>query len=550
MPSLERRTSTTLDHFDYVIVGAGSAGCVLANRLSAGADCRVLLIEAGDDAEPFWVRTPAGLPFLFQDPRLNWQFSTQPEINLDGRKIYWPRGKILGGSSAINGMLHVRGNAHDYDDWAAAGNGGWSYSDVLPYFKRLEDNIAGADPWRGRGGPLPITRHRVQHPITRHFVDAVAAAGILLNPDFNGQRQEGVGYSQHTIVDGIRMSAARAFLGPARRRKNLVIRDRCFAHRILVSNGEAKGIVFERDGKLFKVAASRETIICGGTIASPQLLMLSGIGAAEELSANGIPVHANLPGVGKNLQDHFVINLGYEVRGGMSMNAMLSGWRKYAQAARYVVTRGGPLAMGASHAQAFVRSQPWSRRPDMQISFRPWSFTFERAALRVHPFPGVQFAALHLYPKSRGSIALRGPDPRGAPAIMPNYLSHEADVRATIAALKFVRMLAAKSPLREFIVRENVPGTRVQLDTELRAFLRSSGQSMYHPVGTCKMGLGRDAVVDPRLCVRGVRRLRVVDASVMPSLIGGNTNGPTMMIAEKAADMILADHAVAGASHN
>jgi choline dehydrogenase len=548
MLSLKGGSCATPDRFDYVIVGAGSAGCVLANRLSADPDCRVLLLEAGADAEPFWVRTPAGLPFLFQNPHVNWRLSTEPEASLNDRKIYWPRGKILGGSSAINGMLHARGNAHDYDDWSAAGNRGWSYSEVLPYFKQLENNITGADHWRGRGGPLPITRNRVQHPVTQHFVDAAANSGIVPNPDFNGERQEGVGYSQHTIIDGIRVSSARAYLRPVRARKNLVIRDRSFAQRILISQGEAKGIVYERDGALFEVEAARETIVCGGTVASPQLLMLSGIGAGDTLRANGIPVHVDLPGVGKNLQDHFAVNLGYEVRRGMSMNGALSGWRKYFHAARYVLTHGGPLAMGTSHAQVFVRSQSSADRPDVQISFRPWSFTFEKAAFRVHPFPGVQFAAMHLYPKSRGSIALCGPDPRKAPAIMPNYLSHEVDVRAAIGALKLVRTFAGESPLRELIVREDVPGPHVHDDAELRAFLRSNGQSMYHPVGTCKMGIDRDAVVDPRLCVRGIQRLRVVDASVMPTLIGGNTNGPTIMIAEKAADMILADHANASAS--
>jgi choline dehydrogenase len=537
MNAIDLVADSTPERFDYIIVGAGSAGCVLANRLSVDPACKVLLLEAGPDVETFWVRAPAGLPFLFQDPSLNWKSSSEPVADLGGREIYWPRGKIVGGSSAINGMQHVRGNARDYDDWAAAGNHGWAYADVLPYFKRMENNLDGGDDWRGVGGPLQISRGAYQHPVTQQFIDAAAALGVPPNADFNGLQQEGVGYSQYTIARGIRSSAARAYLGPARARPNMLVRDRCMAHRLLLVGDEVVGVLYERDGALYRAFAERETLVSCGAVGSPQLLMLSGIGPAEELRARGLSIYADLPGVGKNLQDHLAVNIGYEVKAGMSMNATLSGWRKYMRGVQYLVTRGGPLAMGTSHALAFVRSRPELDRPDMQISFRPWSFTFESTKLRVHPFPGIQLASMQLRPRSRGSVGLRGASVHDGPAIRPNYLSDAQDVQCALHAVQFARDIARTAPLRDSIVREHLPDT----DEQTIEFLRRTAQSLYHPVGTCKMGCDPDAVVDSRLRVRGIRRLRVVDASIMPTLVGGNTNGPTIMIAEKAADMIRED---------
>jgi choline dehydrogenase len=537
MNAIDLVADSTPERFDYIIVGAGSAGCVLANRLSVDPACKVLLLEAGPNVETFWVRAPAGLPFLFQDPSLNWKSSSEPVADLGGREIYWPRGKIVGGSSAINGMQHVRGNARDYDDWAAAGNHGWAYVDVLPYFKRMENNLDGGDDWRGVGGPLQISRGAYQHPVTQQFIDAAAALGVPPNADFNGLQQEGVGYSQYTIARGIRCSAARAYLGPARARPNMLVRDRCMAHRLLLVGDEVVGVLYERDGALYRAFAERETLVSCGAVGSPQLLMLSGIGPAEELRARGLSIYADLPGVGKNLQDHLAVNIGYEVKAGMSMNATLSGWRKYMRGVQYLVTRGGPLAMGTSHALAFVRSRPELDRPDMQISFRPWSFTFESTKLRVHPFPGIQLASMQLRPRSRGSVGLRGASVHDGPAIRPNYLSDAQDVQCALHAVQFARDIARTAPLRDSIVREHLPDT----DEQTIEFLRRTAQSLYHPVGTCKMGCDPDAVVDSRLRVRGIRRLRVVDASIMPTLVGGNTNGPTIMIAEKAADMIRED---------
>ncbi|KAA1004088.1 choline dehydrogenase [Paraburkholderia panacisoli] len=545
MSVVEPITDRAPERFDYIIVGAGSAGCVLANRLSVDPACKVLLLEAGSDVETFWVRAPAGLPFLFQNSSVNWKSSSEPVADLDGREIYWPRGKIVGGSSAINGMQHVRGNARDYDDWAAAGNHGWAYADVLPYFKRMENNLDGGDDWRGVGGPLQVSRGAYRHPVTQQFIEATAGLGVPLNPDFNGKQQEGVGYSQHTIARGIRCSAARAYLGPARTRPNLTVRDRCLAHRLLLIRNEVIGVLYERDGALFRAFAARETVISCGAVGSPQLLMLSGIGPAEELRARGLSVQADVPGVGKNLQDHLAVNVGYEVKAGMSMNATLSGWRKYMRGIQYLATRGGPLAMGTSHALAFVRSRPDLDRPDMQISFRPWSFTFESTKLRVHPFPGIQIASMQLRPRSRGSVGLRGASARDVPAIRPNYLSDPRDVQCALHALQFARDIARTAPLRDSIVREHSPDTEERTEEQTIEFLRRTAQSLYHPVGTCKMGCDADAVVDSRLRVRGIRRLRVVDASIMPTLVGGNTNGPTIMIAEKAADMIREDELAA-----
>lgn len=528
--------------YDYVIVGAGSAGCVLARRLSADPNTSVLLLEAGPDAEPFWVRTPGGVGNLFFDGRINWKFSTEAEPGLAGRRLYWPRGKILGGSSAINGMVYVRGFAYDYDRWAQLGNTGWSWREVLPYFKRAEASDRGSPEFRGTDGPLRVSFPRQQHPTTDAFVQAGTALGLPCNPDVAGATQEGVGYLQHTIGDGVRSSAARAYLAPAHRRPNLTVAADALVARIRFEGRRAVGVEYRRDGLECFAQARREVILSAGAVGSPQILMLSGLGDPRQLGEQGIPVVHALPGVGANLQDHLAINAGYQVKAGGSLNASLSGWQKFLHGARYLVRQAGPLAVGASHAVAFVRSDPAMEVPDIQLSFRPLSFAFDsQNQLRMHSFPGVQFASAMLRPRSRGRIALRSPQPGVAPAIIANYLSDPDDERVMIATLRWIRRIAGAAPLAGMIVREDLPGPGVQSDADVMDFVRRNSQTLYHPVGTCRMGSDEQAVVDARLRVHGIERLRVVDASVMPEIVSGNTNAPTIMIAEKASDMILED---------
>ncbi|WPG41055.1 choline dehydrogenase [Variovorax sp. EBFNA2] len=534
-------STSSLAH-DYVIVGGGSAGCVLANRLSTERGASVLLLEAGPDAEPFWVRTPAGVGNVFFDERVNWKFFTEPELNLAGRRLYWPRGKVMGGSSAINGMVYVRGFASDYDQWRDLGNAGWSWPDVVPYFQRTETSDSGDNTWRGHGGPLRVSFPHEQHSTTDAFVQAGVAAGLARNADIAGATQEGVGYLQHTIGDGLRSSTARAYLAPARDRPNLQIVGDAAVERVRIENGRTTGVEFVQNGTRRFARARKEVLVCAGAIGSPQLLMLSGLGAPEQLQAHGIAVLRALPGVGANLQDHLAMNAGFEVREGASMNAALSGWRKFAHGAGYLLHRRGPLAVGASHAVAFVRSAPQIEVPDIQLSFRPLSFAFDsKNQLRMHPFPGVQFASAMLRPRSRGQITLRSADPHAPPLIQANYLADADDERVMIATLRWIRRIAAAPPLADLVVREDLPGVQVESDEEIMDFVRRNSQTLYHPVGTCAMGTGPQAVVDARLRVHGVPGLRVVDASVMPTIVSGNTNAPTIMIAEKAADMILED---------
>ncbi|HVR48317.1 MAG TPA: GMC oxidoreductase, partial [Pseudorhodoferax sp.] len=429
-----------------------------------------------------------------------------------------------------------------YDLWRDLGNAGWSWQDVVPYFQRAETSDSGEGAWRGHAGPLRVSFPGQQHSTTDAFVQAGVATGLTRNSDIAGATQEGVGYLQHTIGDGLRSSTARAYLTPARTRPNLQIVGNAAAVRVRVEDDRARGVEFIQNGTRQFARARREVLVCAGAIGSPQLLMLSGIGAPEQLQAHGIAVHRALPGVGANLQDHLAMNAGYEVREGASMNAALSGWRKFAHGAGYLLHRRGPLAVGASHAVAFVRSDPRIEVPDIQLSFRPLSFAFDsKNQLRMHPFPGVQFASAMLRPRSRGQLALRSADPHAAPLIQANYLSDPDDERVMIATLHWIRRIAAAQPLAGLIVREDVPGAQVESDDEIMDFVRRNSQTLYHPVGTCAMGAGPLAVVDARLRVHGVPGLRVVDASVMPTIVSGNTNAPTIMIAEKAADMILED---------
>lgn len=532
----------TSEAYDYVIVGGGSAGCVLANRLSADPAVSVLLLEAGADSEPFWIRTPAGVGNVFFDERLNWKFMTEAEPGLAGRRVYCPRGKILGGSSAINGMVYMRGFAYDYDRWKELGNEGWSYDEVLPYFKRSETNDRGESQYRGGSGPLRVSYPHHQYPATQAFVQAGAQLGLTRHDDIASNTQDGVGFMQHTIGDGKRSSTARAYITPARARSNLTITAETIVSRVRLQGHRAIGVEYRRGDSTHFAQARREVILCAGAIGSPQLLMLSGLGDPQQLAQLGIPVAHPLPGVGANLQDHLAVNAGYEVREGASLNRSLSGWRKYLHGVGYLLNGKGPLTVGASHAVAFVRSDPALDAPDIQMSFRPLSLAFDsKNILRMDPFAGVQIASAMLRPRSRGSVTLRSPDPTAAPVIRANFLSDSHDERTMIATVHWLRRIASTSPLGDLVVREVIPGPSVKTDEEILDFVRRNSQTIYHPVGTCRMGKDGFAVVDARLRVHGVEGLRVVDASIMPEIVSGNTNAPTIMIGEKASDMILED---------
>ena len=530
-----------MDEFDFIIVGAGSAGCVLANRLSESGRHRVLLLEAGPDKESFWVRTPAGLPFLFFNPAINWMYHSAEEPMLGDRRMYHPRGKLMGGSSAINGMVYIRGNAWDYDRWAAEGNTGWSAAEVLPYFRRSETNQDFIDQYHGATGPLKIARARYSVPVADAFVASGAAAGLPMTDDFNGAQQDGTQLYQFTISEGTRNSTARTYLKLARERSNLTLRDMATVTGLVVEGGVVKGIRYSRHGRQHQ-ARAREVLLSGGAINSPQLLMLSGIGPGEHLRSNGIPVQHDLPGVGQNLQDHISAAMNFETRRGMSLNNAFSGARKYFNGARYLLTKSGPLTLGSSQAAAFIRTDPEAPAPDIQISFRAWSFDFNsKGQLKMHRYPGIQAAVILLHPESRGTVTLNPDDPSKAPVLRFNYLTAEADGAALLRGMHWMRKIASAGALSDAVTRERGPGEGVTSDADMLAYVRQNAQSVYHPSGTCKMGIGPDAVVDPRLRVHGVPGLRVVDASIMPYVVGGNTNAPTIMIAERAAEMILQD---------
>ncbi len=529
-----------MQHYDYIIVGAGSAGCVLANRLSESGKHRVLLLEAGPDKESFWVRTPAGVSFLYTDPKLNWMYNSEEEPTLDNRRVYHPRGMLMGGSSAINGMVYIRGNHYDYDRWAAEGNAGWSAADVLPYFRRSETNLDFVDQYHGASGPLRVARASYRIPVVDAFIESGRAAGLPPTEDFNGAQQEGAQLYQFTISEGRRNSAAHAYLRPARSRPNLDLLDRATATRLIVEDGRVRGVRYMRGGQEHS-AYARETLLSGGSINSPQLLMLSGIGPAAHLADNGIPVIHDLPGVGQNLQDHISAPVNYETRPGMSLNKALSGVWKYLNGARYLLTRSGPLSLGTSQAAAFVRTDPEAPAPDVQITFRAWSFDFDKGELKMHRYPGVQAAVILLRPESRGALTLNPQDPNMAPLLHFNYLAEDYDRATVLRGIRWTRRIASTGAFGDAVVRENGPGKHLQDDEEILSYVRQNAQSVMHPVGTCKMGIGPDAVVDPQLRVHGVPGVRVIDASIMPYVVSGNTNAPTIMIAERAADLILAE---------
>ncbi|GAB3630328.1 choline dehydrogenase [Pandoraea terrae] len=533
--------------FDYVVVGSGSAGCVLANRLSENGKYSVCLLEAGPPDRYMWIHIPIGYGKTMFHKVYNWGFYTDPDPNMLNRRLYWPRGRTLGGSSSINGLIYIRGQRADYDHWAALGNPGWDWDACLPYFRRLEHNDLGAAPTRGTGGPLWASSIRTPHPLVDAFIASGERLGVPRVDDFNNGAQEGVGYYQLTTRNGLRCSTAVAYLKPAKKRANLTIETNAHAARILFDGSRAAGVRCQRGGETFDVRASREVILSAGALQSPQLLQLSGIGPAAALRELDIPVVRDLPGVGQNLQDHLQIRLIYEVNRPITTNDQLNSlWGQARIGLQWALARSGPLAVGINQGGMFCRALgDESATPDTQFHFA--TLSADQAGGSVHPFSGCTYSVCQLRPASRGTVTLASRDPLAAPKIQPNYLSDELDRRTVVAAVKFARRVAQTEPMRAWMAREHRPGQDVRTDEEILRFCREYGATIFHPSGTAKMGPADDpmAVVDARLRVRGVAGLRVVDGSIMPTLVSGNTNVPIVMVAEKAADMLLEDAAAA-----
>lgn len=529
--------------FDYVVVGAGSAGCVLANRLSDGGRHTVCLLEAGPADNYMWIHVPIGYGKTMFHPVYNWGFHTDPDPNMHNRRLYWPRGRTLGGCSSINGLIYVRGQQQDYDHWAALGNRGWSWRDCLPYSRRLEHNTLGEGPTRGTGGPLWASAIRQRHELVDAFVAASNRLGVRTVDDFNTGDQEGVGYYQLTTRNGLRCSTAVAYLKPARGRPNLHIETDAQALKVLFDGAQASGVRYVQHGKVHEVRALREVILAAGALQSPQLLQVSGVGPAALLDRHGIAVVADRKGVGENLQDHLQVRLIYEVTKPITTNDELHSWVGRAKMGlQWALFRGGPLAIGINQGGMFCRALPdESATPDIQFHFS--TLSADSAGGSVHPFPGCTYSICQLRPESRGTVRIRTDDARDAPSIQPNYLDTERDRRTTVAGVRFARRVAAAEPMAPLMKREVRPGADAQTDDELLEFCREYGQTIFHPSGTAKMGVASDplAVVDERLRVYGTRGLRVVDCSIMPTLVSGNTNVPIVMVAEKASDMILED---------
>ncbi|WP_171126086.1 MULTISPECIES: GMC family oxidoreductase N-terminal domain-containing protein [unclassified Ruegeria] len=531
---------------DYIIVGAGSAGCVLANRLTADPKNKVILLEAGGkDNSPF-IHAPAGFVKMLRNEKYNWCYSTEPDPGLNGRRLFWPRGKTLGGSSSINGLLYVRGQPSDYDRWRQLGNEGWGWEDVLPLFKATEGREEGAEDQydsdlRGSDGEMTVSTPRSRHPLSEKWVESAIAAGYPYNPDHNAERQEGVGFFQTTIAYGKRHSTANAFLKPIRSRPNLRVISHAHVQHVDLDGKSCTGITYkDRSGRLVSLRAGREVILSAGSIGSPQILMLSGIGNPDHLSENGVQPRHELPGVGQAMQDHLQAKMVHRMSVPTYNREGKSLMRQAAIAAQYYfVGRNGPLSMPAADATAFLKTHPDLETPDIQFHVQPFSYDAEG---NLHDFFGFTSTVCQLRPESRGQILLNGPDPATYPKIHPNYLSTETDCRTLVDGIRIARTIAAQSPLASHIASEFLPGSAIESDDydAMLDWARGHAVTIFHPSGTCKMGPGPDAVVDAKLKLHGIAGLRVVDCSIMPELTSGNTNAPTIMIAEKASRMILA----------
>jgi choline dehydrogenase len=522
-----------MESFDFVIVGAGSAGCVLAGRLTEDPAVRVLLLEAGPrDADP-WIHVPLGYGKLFARRDINWAYESEPEPALGGRRIFTPRGRVLGGSSSINGLVYIRGQPEDYDGWGVPG---WGWRDLLPYFRKSEDQSRGANEWHGAGGPLAVSDLE-PHELADAFIAAAASLGIARNDDFNGARQEGAGYYQATARDGRRCSAAVAYLRPARKRPNLRVETNALATRVLFEGARAVAVEYEQGGEQRAARAAREVILAAGSFNTPQLLQLSGVGPRALLERHGIPMVLDAPGVGEDLQDHFYCRTFWRANRPLTLNDdMASLARKARIGLEYLLFRRGPLTVSAGYAAAFARTRPQLARPDVQIYFI--NFSTARRGGALHPFSGFTLSVSQLQVESRGSVRIRSADPREPPAIRYNYLATENDRRVMIEGLKLVRRIGAAPPLAGYVAAEEYPGARVKTDADWLEFLREAGDTVFHPTSTCRMGTDPRAAVDPQLRVRGLEALRVVDASVMPAVPSGNINAAVIAIAEKAAELV------------
>jgi choline dehydrogenase len=522
---------------DFVIVGAGSAGCVLAARLSEDPATRVVLLEAGGTDSNMWIHIPLGFGKTFADPNVNWCYETEPDPGAGGRKIFWPRGKVLGGSSSINGMVYIRGQHEDFDLWRQLGNAGWSAADVLPYFKRAEHQTRVRDSFHSTGGPLCVSDVNEGHPICEAFIRACNDAGHPRNDDFNGERQDGVGYHQTTTRKGRRCSTAVGYLHPAMKRRNLRVITRAHTEKVLFEGRRAIGVAFRQDGQTATVRAKREVVLCGGAIGSPQILMLSGVGPQAHLAELGIPVVHHLPGVGQNLQDHYSAAIKLKCKLPITVNdVMQSKFRMLKTGLEYMVFRKGPLTVITAEVALFARTRPELATPDVKFSIA--TFSADRPQDGLHPWSGFTLIAYQLRPESRGEIRLKTPRAEDAPAMRPNYLATETDRRTVVAGLKNGRSLLASRHFAPFVASEYLPGPAVRTDAQLLDHARNTGGTVYHPTSTCKMGSDPMAVVDATLRVHGLDGLRIADASVMPTVISGNTNAAAIMIGEKMSDML------------